>query len=89
MPDISSPWIIMEIREDIEEAIKEIHSDPDREDGLYIDPKFRESVELRFKEAFLFLDISYDYAYNIQKLIGGDNGDESFLKALAKDLNGK
>ena len=89
MPDISSPWRIMEIREDIEEAIKEIHSDYTRENGLYVDPKFRARVEQRFKEAVEILGKAYCYAENIQKLIEGDNGDESFLEALEKDLKWK
>ena len=71
MPDISSPWRIMEIREEIEEAIKEIHSDTNLETGLYVDPKYREKIETRFH---------YDYVYSIQKITGTN----LFLKRLKK-----
>ena len=89
MPDISSPWRIKEIEEDIEYALKEIHSDISREDGLYVAPKLRRLVKLRFIEATEILEMAYRYAENIQKLVEGDNGDESFLEALEKDLKGK
>jgi len=89
MPDISSPWRIKEIEEEIRETLKDIHSDHIREDGLFIDAKYRARVEQRFQEAIEILDKAYDYAYNIQKLVEGDNGDESFLEALGKDLNRK
>jgi hypothetical protein len=85
--DISSPWRIKEIEEEIEDAINKIHAFPNRENGLYIDPKFRDRVERRFKEAVEILGKAYIYAYNIQKLVEGDNGDASFLKALDEDLN--
>ena len=85
--DISSPWRIKEVQEEVSECLKEIHSDSTRENGLFIDPKFRARVEQRFKEALVILEMAYCYAENIQKLVEGDNGDESFLKALEEDLN--
>jgi hypothetical protein len=87
MTDISSPWRIKEIQEEIEEALKEIHSEPNREYGLYVAPKFRRLIKQRFIEAVEILEMAYRYAHNIQKLVEGDNGDESFLKALGEDLN--
>jgi len=88
MPDISSPWRIKEIQSEIEHTLKEMHSSKKRiEFGFYVDPKYRKKIEARFQEAVEILDKAYAYAYNIQKLVEGDNGDESFLKALAEDLN--
>ena len=87
MPDISSPWRIKEIQEEIEEALKEIHSEHNREDGLYVAPKFRRIIKQRLIEAVEILEMAYIYANNIQKLVDGDNGDDSFLKTLVEDLN--
>jgi len=56
----------------------------------YPDEKFlhaySDEVIEEFKKAVKYLNIAYVYAQRIDWLVSGDDGEESFLKRLEKDL---
>lgn len=50
-------------------------------------PTFPKEIEDKMKEGLLLLKKAYIYAQRIDWYLSGDDGDETFLERLEKDLN--
>jgi len=48
--------------------------------------KYSDEVIEEFKEAVKYLSIAYVYAQRVDWLVSGDDGEESFMERLKKDL---
>lgn len=48
--------------------------------------KYPDEVIEEFKEAVKYLSIAYVYAQRVDWLVSGDDGEESFMERLKKDL---
>lgn len=55
-------------------------------DGISKFPVFNQEIQDKFKEAIYFLRKAAIYAERIDFFLSGDDGEESFLKRLAEQL---
>ena len=56
------------------------------QDAIDNNTEYNDTIIDKFKTAVNLLQLSYVYVRNIDKLISGDYGDDSFLSNLDKDL---
>lgn len=56
------------------------------QDAIDNNTEYNDAIIDKFKTAVNLLQLSYVYVRNIDKLISGDYGDDSFLSNLDKDL---
>lgn len=76
---------ITEIIEGIEQAIRDSHAEPRKED-LFEPYDFKEETLNEFKRGIEFLKTAQIYAQRIDWLLSGDDGEETFHQRLSEDL---
>jgi Ran GTPase-activating protein (RanGAP) involved in mRNA processing and transport len=74
------------IAEEIKELIENNNNTELDSWGSPIGRNYSKEVIEKFKEAVKILQFASIYAYRIDYLVSGDDGEESFLKRLEKEL---
>ena len=77
---------IRQIAEEVEDLIRNNESQELDDFGNSIGRNYPPEVIEKFKEGHRFLRMAEIYAYRIDWLISGDDGERNFLKRLAEDL---
>jgi len=81
-----SQFSLEDIKENIEEIIKNNNSQEKDEYGFYKYYHFSDDTIQKFKIGLYHLKKTQVYIQHIDWLLSGDNGEESFRKRLKEDL---
>ena len=80
-------WRIDDIADKVEQEIVNSESDEVRDEEERYIYKFSPETIKEFKRGLKVLRQAYVYAHRIDYLLSGDDGEESFLRRLRKELN--